>query len=72
MTKSLWISGTLYAVFSGVFWWLIGTIVPIGVPMMLNDSPAVGRFATILLCLLAVYTVVSLLFFRKLARSKAL
>jgi membrane-anchored glycerophosphoryl diester phosphodiesterase (GDPDase) len=42
----------------------------IGVPMMLNDHPAVIRLATILVVLLVVYTLLSLLFFRALARSR--
>jgi hypothetical protein len=67
---SLWFWGTAYAALSGVFWWIVGMILQIGVPMMLNDHPAVTRVTTILVVLLAIYVAVSLLFFRALAQSR--
>jgi len=67
---SLWFWGTAYAIFSGILWWIVGILVPIGAAMMLNDHPAVTRLSAILLCLLALYTMLSVLFFRALARSR--
>ena len=70
MKGSLWFWGTAYAILSGLIWWIVGILVPIGAAMMLNDHPAVTRLSLILLGLLAVYTALSLLFFRALARSR--
>ncbi|RST30541.1 hypothetical protein HMF7854_06620 [Sphingomonas ginkgonis] len=69
MKRSLAIWAIVYSLGSAVLWWLVGQLMPIAVPMMMNDHPALLRVSLILLALVVLYAVASIAFFRALART---
>ena len=65
------LAALVFSLASGAYWWLVGQLLPIVVPMMLNNSDMLLRVALQIAIALAFYVVIAMLFFRWLLRSKA-
>ena len=53
-----------FALLSGAYWWFVGQILPIAVPMMLNDGAMLTRVGIETLGALVIYVLVAMIFFR--------